>query len=207
MNATFGAMGARALGACAVLALVLSVAIGPAAAQEGANSPSPEEIARIMAEVGTPGPEHERLAQLAGSWTYTCKLWMDPSQPAIETKGTVERKPILGGRFLEETYTGTGPDGKPGFEGRNLLGYDNAQKKYTSTFICSIGTGVCTGLGVADESGTLTYQTQAYCPVKQGTMHGKDVVRIASDKVVIESYWIEDGKEIKAMELVSVRQR
>jgi hypothetical protein len=195
----------RGLASGAAVALGV-VAFGTGLAAEEGKRPSPEEVTRIVSEAGTPGPEHEKLAQLAGSWTYTCKMWMDPSQPAIETKGTVERKSILGGRFLEETYTGTGLDGKPGFEGRNLLGYDNAQKKYTSTFICSMGTGVCTGLGAADGSGTLTYQTQAYCPIKQGMMHGKDVVRISGDKVVIESYWIEDGEEVKAMELVSVRK-
>ena len=88
----------------------------------------------------------------------------------METHGTLERKLILGGRFLEEKYAGTGFDGQSGFEGLNLIGYDNAQKKYTSTFACSMGTGTCTGLGESDKSGnTFSFATECYCPARKRT--------------------------------------
>lgn len=191
------------------ISAVLVVALSTASWADDKVPKNPEEFARAMAEAGKPGPEHARLASLEGTWTYTCKFWLDPSQPPMESKGTIERRLILGGRFLEERVTGTNFDGKPGFEGLSLLGYDNGRKKYTSTWNCNMGTGTCLGLGSADESGTkLTFQTEAYCPLQKKTIKGREEIRVeGSDKIVAESYVTEDGKEMKMMELVSVRKR
>lgn len=194
-----------AMAACAGLALTFLTASTWA---EDKDAKSPEELLKALEEAGKPGPEHARLQPLVGSWSYTAKFWMDPSQPPIETKGTIERKFVLGNRFLEERVTGTGFDGKPGFEGLGLLGYDNGRKQYTSSWSCSMGTGTCLGLGTADESGTLTFRTESFCPVEKKTIKGREVIRLeSSDKVVTETYVTEDGKERKMMELVAVRKR
>src|SRR6187401_3171827 len=37
--------------------------------------PSAEEMQKMM-ELGKPGENHKQLAQLAGDWTYTVKMWM-----------------------------------------------------------------------------------------------------------------------------------
>jgi hypothetical protein len=192
-----------------VLAMAVAVLAGRSFADDVKLPQNQEEFAKLMAEAGKPGPEHAKLEPLAGSWTYTCKFWLDPTKPPAESKGTVERKWILGGRFLEEKVVGTNFDGKPGFEGVGLVGYDNGQKKYTSNWICSMGTGACTGLGVADPSGTkLTFQTESFCPIQKKIVKGRDEIRIeSSDRTVAESYMIEDGKEVKMMELVCVRKR
>jgi hypothetical protein len=162
-----------------------------------------------MAEAGKPGPEHTRLEPLAGSWTYTCKFWLDPTKAPLESKGTIERKWILGGRFLEERVTGTSFDGKPGFEGFGLIGYDNGRQKYTSSWACNMGSGTCAGLGNADSTGSkLTFQTESFCPLRKKIVKGREEIRIeSSDRTVAESYAIEDGKEIKVMELVAVRAK
>lgn len=161
-----------------------------------------------MQEAAKPGTEHAKLQPLEGSWTYTAKFWMDPSKPPVETKGTIERKWALGNRFLEERVTGTDFEGKPGFEGFGLIGYDNAQKKYTYTWACSMGTGTSQGLGVSNAKNSLTFETEAYCPIQKKTIHGRDEIRIESkDKVVMEAYHELDGKEVKAMELVATRKK
>ncbi len=198
------------IAAWAALPLLLSTTATTATATADDQPPaSTEEALKAIAEAGKPGPEHARLQPLAGKWTYTGKFWMDPSQPPIETKGVIERKWILGGRFLEETVSGTGFDGQSGFEGRGLMGYDNGQKKFTYTFACSMGTGTSAGVGEADASGgTIRFQTECYCPVFKKNVQGRDVVRIESnDKVVIESYMIHEGQEMKVMELTTVRQK
>ena len=165
------------------------------------------ETAKILTEAAKPSAEHARLEPLIGNWTYTGKSWLFPNQQAVEMQGTIEREWVLGGRFIEERYAGTGIDGKPGFEGRALLGYDNTQKKFTSSFICNQGTGTFTGLGIADAAGTFTFQTQSFCPIAKKIVHGREVLRIeGSDRVVHESYVTEEGKERKIMEYVAVRQ-
>jgi Protein of unknown function (DUF1579) len=170
---------------------------------------SPDELIKAMSKVGKPGPEHAKLKPLAGSWDYTAKFWLDPNQPPLTSKGTLERKLILGGRFLEERAEGIGFDGEPGFEHLGLIGYDSAQKKYTSNWACSMGTGTCTGVGSADSSGKkFTFQTEAFCPLMEKVMKGREVIRVESDDtVVIESYINHDGREVKMMELVETRKK
>jgi hypothetical protein len=72
-----------------------------------------------------------------------------------------------------------------------------------------MGTGTATGAGTADSSGkTITLQTEMHCPMRQKLIHGRDEIHFVSpDKVVMESYLIEDGKESKMMEIVSTRQK
>ncbi len=169
----------------------------------------PQAFMKAMAEAGKPGAEHAKLDPLVGKWTYTGKFWMAPDQPPMETKGTIERKWILGGRFVEEKIAGEGFPGQPGFEGLGLLGYDNAKQQFTYSFHCNMGTGCSTGVGVADEGGkSLTFKTEVFCPVFKKTMHGRDEIRMeGSDKIVITSYMNEGGQEMKMMELTTTRTK
>ncbi len=166
------------------------------------------DIAKAIAEAGKPGPEHAKLKPLAGQWTYTGKCWMMPGQPPVEIKGTVERKWILGGLFLDERISGTGFGGDTPFESFGLLGYDKNAKKYTWTFACNMGSGSSNGLGTVDASGKLVYQSTCYCPVERREITARDEIRFeGKDKVVMESYKIDGGKDVKVMEIVSVRQK
>jgi hypothetical protein len=100
----------KAMVRTAVSTLVLVALVGTAWAEEGSAPANPDELMAAMAAASQPGPEHARLRPLEGSWTFTSKFWMDPSQPPLETKGTIERRWVLGGRFLEERIEGTGFD-------------------------------------------------------------------------------------------------
>ena len=195
---------------CPVAAL-LSLALVSARTVQAEDAPAainPADFMKAMAEAGKPGAEHARLEPLVGNWDYTAKFWMDPNQPPVETQGTIERKWILGNRFLEEKIQGSSFDGQSKFEGIGLVGYDNGLKKYTSNFACSMGTGVCKGVGTANEKGdTFTFKTESYCPVFQKTMHGREVVRIESnDKIVFESYMTMGDQEVKMMEITTPRK-
>ena len=190
------------------LAAVLAISAGSVAADDKKSAPSPAELAKLAAKAATPGPAHARLKPLAGQWTYTCKLWTDPTKPPVETKGTIVRRWILGGRFLTEKVSGTGLDGAPkGFEGFGLYGYDNVLKKYSHTFACTMGTGTSTGEGVASKSG-FTFKSHCSCPFEQRTVTGRDEIRIVNrDKVVMTSYATVGDKPVKVMELVTIRQK
>jgi hypothetical protein len=190
------------------LAMVVTILAGQCGANAAKAPPSPEELTKAIFDPAKPGPEHAKLEPLIGSWTYTCKCWMDPTQPPIEMKGTIERKWVLGGRFLEERIAGTGLDGKPGLEGLGIYGYDSSQKKYRLTFACTMGTDISTSLGVAEASGKFIFQTTCNCPLTKTIIQGRDELRIESkDKVVLDSYKTIDGKEVKGMEIIAVRRR
>src|SRR5262245_8610645 len=78
------------------------VVIGaPTRADDAKTPPSPDALIKALAENGQPGPEHRKLDPLVGDWSLTIKMWTDPSQSPAEMKGTVERKWIMDGRFLQ----------------------------------------------------------------------------------------------------------
>jgi hypothetical protein len=192
--------------AIAIAAIIAGTSIRAA---DDAGPPSAEEMMKAVAEVGSPGPEHAKLEPLVGNWTYSGKFWMDPSKPPMECSGTIERKWTLGGRFVEEKWSGKGLDGKSDFEGLGLVGYDNGRKIYTSTWACNMGTGICTGTGGCDAAGKqFTFESESYCPIQKKMVKGRDVLRIESkDKIAAESYMMAGDKEVKIMELVAVRKK
>jgi hypothetical protein len=198
----------KAIGGITALAIVFAAIPASVRAQEAGKAPSPEAIAKAMEEAAKPAPEHRKLEPLAGKWTYTSKFSMDPSQPPMESTGTIERHWILGKRFLEELVVGKGPDGSD-FEGRGVVGYDKAEGKYTYGWICSMGTGISTSTGTVDSTGKhFTFHTEAFCPIRGRKIKGRDEIRIESnDKHVIQMYQFDDGKELKVMELTAVRKK
>ena len=154
-----------------------------------------------------PGAEHKKLDPLAGSWTFTAKMWMDPSKPPSESKGTSENKWIMDGRYLSQDVQGEMMGMK--FAGHGLTGFDKAQGKYFGLWVDNFGTGYSTSTGTGDQTGKVfTFIREEIDPVTKQKSKGKDVIRIESnDKYVMEMYKDEGGKEIKMMEIVSTRKK
>lgn len=191
-----------------VTALLFASVLTVLAAEPKSETPNIEAISKAMAEMSKPGEEHQKLKPLAGEFTYTCKFWMDPSQSPFESTGTIQRKWVLGDRFLEETVIGKNFDGSK-FEGRGLIGYDKAKKKYTTSWVCSMGTGTTTAVGTADSSGKkFNFDSEMFCPIQNKQMQGRDELRLESeDKHVMVTHIIDNGKENKMMELTATRKK
>lgn len=150
---------------------------------------------------------HDLFKSFEGKWTTHGKFWMDPQGPAEESDGTSESKIIMGGRFLEQNFTGTAM-GQP-FEGRGILGYDNIKKEYTSIWFDNMATGIMTGSGQYDESAkTLTTEGSMSCPMtNEKNRWYKDTLTVMdADNYKYESYMKDkDGKEYKGMEITYTR--
>ena len=69
----------------------------------------------------------------------------------MESAGTSENQMILGGRFLEQRYSGT-MMGQP-FSGIGVTGYDNYKKRVVATWIDSASTSIMEMEGTADKTG------------------------------------------------------
>jgi Protein of unknown function (DUF1579) len=154
-----------------------------------------------------PGPEHKKLEPMVGSWEVTVKAWMDPSKPAMESKGTAEQKLILGGRYLQQDVKGEFA-GQP-FTGLGLTGFDKVQGKYVGTWVDSMGTGFSNSVGTVDNTGKVfTFTREEVDPITKEKSKARDVVRIIdNDKHVMESYKDVGGKEIKMMEITYTRKK
>ena len=123
------------LGAAAFLA-------APAFSEEQpADGPSPEAMARMM-----PGEHHDTLKPMAGSWTTQTKYWMIPGSPPMESVGKANKKLIFDGRYLEEQYEGQAMGAT--FYGKGLWGYDNVKKKFVTSWIDSMSTGIMRAIDV-----------------------------------------------------------
>lgn len=170
----------------------------------GAPNELPPDMAAMMA-AAQPGPQHEALKPLIGSWKTTNKVWMDPSQPPMESTGTAERKAVLGGRFIQEDYSGNMMN-MP-FTGTGYTGYDNMAKKYVCSWMDSMSTGIMTMSGQADASGKVfTYMSDQ--PDPMSGMKLKSVLTIINnDKHTFTMFMVgPDGKDIKSMELEYTRK-
>jgi hypothetical protein len=147
----------RAVTLFGVLILVLTLAVSNESfSQEKKKSakktPSEEEIMKRWQESMTPGAPHKMLEESVGTWDAEVKMWMKgPSGDAMISKGTSENKMVLGGRYLQQDFTGE-MMGQP-FVGTGFTGYDNFKKRYVSFWIDNMSTGMSTMDGVLDKGG------------------------------------------------------
>ncbi|MGH7128795.1 MAG: DUF1579 domain-containing protein, partial [Planctomycetaceae bacterium] len=163
-----------------------------------------EALQKAFEQYAKPGPQHEELKALVGTWDTEMTLFT-PGEPQT-SKGTAEFKFLLGGRYLEQTFRGkvAGED----FEGRGWTGYDNAKKKYVSVWIDSMGTGISQSEGQYDnESGQFVEIGETTSSM--GTMKIKSVTKpMGDDKLLLTMYWVQDGgKEQKMMEVTYTRKK
>ena len=199
----------RSVCAPAALALLCGVLFQVAQTDEPKKPPTPEALLKALAEAGKPGAEHKKLQPFVGRWTFTMKFWTDPSQPPAELKGTIERKWIMDGRFVQETARGECAKTGKAFEGMGLLGYDAGQKKFTLVKACGLCGTVSSGLVTCDSSGTrFECVKEERCPLTAQKIKGRDEVVIESkDRIVTSLYKTINAREVKVGEMVSIRQK
>src|SRR5262245_50348361 len=199
----------RSVCAAAALALLLGGLFPVARAGEPKTPPSPEALLKALAEAGKPGAEHKKLQPFVGRWAFTMKLWTDPSQPPAELKGTIERKWIMDGRFIQETARGECARTGKTFEGMGLVGYDAAQKKFTVVKACSLCGTISSGQATCDPSGTrFECVKEECCPLTGQKVKGRDEVVIESNnRIVLNVYKTFNDREVKVAEMISVRQK
>ena len=160
-----------------------------------------------MQKAMSPGEPHKRLARLAGDWTFSQKMWMDPSQPPMDSAGTMHGEAILGGRYVQTTWKGN-MMGMP-FEGRSTEGYDNLAKKYVNSWVDNMGTGIIHSTGTCDDQGMkCSYKGDMIDPMtgKPSYMR-QEITWTDANTFKNEMYGPGlDGKEFKWMEMVIKRK-
>jgi hypothetical protein len=196
----------------------VTVATSPVAAPSG--QPSAEDMQKMMQqmmELSKLNENHKLLTSLDGTWTYTVKMWMtpDPSSKPQESKGVAIRKSIMDGRFVEMDVTGKmqmpGAGGKMQemtFKGHGLEGYDNVKKKFTGTWVDTMGTGIMMAEGDYDPaSKTFNYTGELeVMPGMKQKIH--EVVKLTDkDHMLFEWYENHGGQEAKTMEIDYTRKK
>ncbi len=166
-----------------------------------------QAMMEVYEKLGTPGAPHEALASLAGSWATSTRAWMEPGKPPMQGTGTCEQKMLLGGRYLQQEYTGE-MMGSP-FTGINVIGYDNHTKKYVSTWIDSMSTGIYYFEGTASADGKTITQESSYDDPVRGPTVWRSVTRIVDSNTLEYEMFLtsKGGKEEKMMEMKVTRKK
>ena len=168
------------------------------AKQAAAKSPSPDEAAKQMEAwmaLAKTGEQHERLKRLAGEFDVDSEMVMQPGAPAQKSKGKHKAAMIMGGRYLQGEFTGETMGMT--FHGLSFMGYDNAKKKYFTTWMDDMGTGIMVAEGTASKDGKVITMTGEYDdPMANQKRKYRWVTTVVSDdKHVFE--WFDADKDGK----------
>ena len=149
----------------------------------------------------TPGDMHKWMAKTNGTWEAEVSQWMDAAAPPTKAKAINVQSSALGGRYVIGKFTST-MMGQP-MEGISTMGYDNARKMFTSTWVDNMGTGIVHMSGTYDET-TKTLNLKGH---QTDPMTGKDSdIREEMKMIDDNTYTMTmygagmDGKEMKFME-------
>jgi hypothetical protein len=153
-----------------------------------------EKIIALYEKAAMPTDAHKAIVSWAGKWDQKGEC------PMGTITGTLEYKPILGGRFVVGEGTGkmTMGDKSMDFESFQIVGYDNVSKQYQTVWLDSMGTGLYLLPGSGD-SKKITYEG----PVKdalspQGRPFRVVVMVDSDDKHTIELWDSKkDGKTLE----------
>ncbi len=160
---------------------------------------SPEEMKTWEAYM-TPGEPHQLLKDMSGTWSAQIKMWMDPSQEPVKSQGTVNYSMILGDRYQEGVFKSM-MMGMP-FEGRQIMGYDNATEMYVSVWMDNMGTGIMKTQGIMNKDGILVMEGMMVDPIQGKEIPVLSKGQIEGKRQFFEMFVIDENKNlVKTMEI------
>jgi hypothetical protein len=185
-------------------------------AKKDEKQPSEAEMMAMMMELAQPGQNHKLMANGVGTWTYAIKMWTnpDPSAPPSESSGITVTKEVMGGRYFISEHKGKmqmpGPDGKMvdmDFNGIATDAYDNVKKKFVSSWIDNMGTGIVISEGTYDATAkTFTYHAE-FEMVPGMKTKVRQVLKITDkDHRTLEFFEDRGGQEVRTMEIKYTRK-
>ena len=178
------------------------------------KKPAEAEMMAAMMELAKPGENHKLLAVGVGTWDYKVKLWMNPDNPPVESAGTSVARTVMDGRYVITHHTGKmqmpGPDGAmmdTQFDGMAVEGYDNVKKKFVSSWIDNMGTGIMNSEGTYDAGAkTFTYLAE-YEPMPGMKTKLRQVLKVTDpNHRILEFFEDRGGKEVRTMEIGYTRK-
>lgn len=188
------------------LCIVLMASTVMAKDKKAEKSMDPKAMMEVYTKLATPGEQHKQLASLAGSWTTKTKEWMEPNKPPVESTGSAEMKMLLDGRFLQQEITGQ-MMGQP-YSGIEITAYDNLLKRYVTTWMSTMGTGIFMMEGTASADGKIVTLKGRHAEPGGKYMKHRAIWKIVdSNTQTFDMYGAHHGgKEWKMMEMTYTRK-
>jgi len=169
-----------------------------------------------------PGPHHQLLADLVGTWTFQGKFYSGNSNPDSnkvvgEFSGTLVRKPFGDGRFFIVEWTG-GKIQMPVQDGKmkeaasqriEIEGYDNVKNKFVFTYINNhIGSGIVLAEGYYDSTAKTIVYTWNDEQIRGKKFRVREhFIILGNEQYKMEYYREQDGKVFKATEITCTKSK
>lgn len=192
---------------CLATALLL---VCVSAIADQTDKPKPQmdpAMMEAMMKAAMPGPAHKALESMVGTWNTKITMWPMPGTDPMTTEGVSEMKWVMGGRYVEQRFTGSFM-GAP-FEGVGYTGYDNIKKRYFSTWIDNMSTSMMMSTGNAGADGTMTMTGTMTDPMTGKDAETKEKFRVVDANNAVFEMWTPapDGKMFKMMEIAYTRKK
>lgn len=164
---------------------------------------SPEEMAvwQAMEKAGTPGPNHEVLNSMVGTWRAEYSFRMTPKAEMMTSNGTVKREWILNKHYVEEKVEASGV-GDETFHGLGYIGYNNVEGVYEVVWMDNMSTMIMKETGTYDAAAKKMYFKGMHKdPVTGSQVSTRSEVDLSNPDRQIFDGWTTgpDGKEYKSM--------
>ena len=176
------------------------------AQDQGEMEMSPEMKAWMKA--GAPGEHHKYLEALIGDFTADVKIWESPDAEPMQFTGTVSRKWILDGHFVQETVKAEGPFGS--FEALGFIGYNNIDGEYQFAWLENQATMITVNSGFYNvEKKTLIQVDKHRNPATGKLITSWSVLNLSDPyRHTVNGEQVgPDGKEFKNFEAVFERKQ
>jgi hypothetical protein len=197
----------------AVPAYATEYAVGKEPVIKGTAHPLGEALAKEITNRATPATQNiDILAPLSGTWYYTATVWTAPDVKPQQSMGTITNEMILDSRFLSSSEDGAlniGGHEMP-VRGQKLIGYDNAQKSFTSVRVDTLSTGMMIGSGTFDKKDKAIKETGKFTnPINGAGEKFRSELRFMDADHYSRTIFTtgKSGKESKLMEFEYSRRK
>jgi hypothetical protein len=193
------------VGACAILLSSAVIAQEPPKKME--MSAQEKAAMEAMMNAATPGEAHKKLAPMVGTFDAKVKMYGQPGTPPQESAGTSECTWVLGGRWIEERFSGTFM-GRP-FSGIGYSGYDNIKKQYVGTWMDTMSTSVMISAGGPTGDNTYEFNSSMDDPMSGKPMPVKMKATVIDNDHHTMEMWgpAPGGTMFKMMEITYTRKK
>ena len=146
------------------------------------------------------------LSKYTGDWKAEFIMWMDPTQPPMKEQLTVHRETIMNGLFLTSHYTGFSMG--MNYEGTSTIGYSMEKKKYVSSWIDNMNSGISYMEGkLSDDGKSIEFHGTEVDAVTGKDKPVREVLTFVDDThQKIEIFVTTDEKEVKTIEYNLAKQ-
>ena len=141
----------------------------------------------LAQDIPKPGPEHDVLKKMVGTWDLTMKF------AGSESKGSVTYKMELDGMWLVSNLEGEVFGAK--FFGKGLDSYDAKKKKYVSVWFDSMTSSPMVMEGSYDKDKKSLVLAGDGIGLDGKASKNKSVTEMVDDDTMKFSMWSGDGKE------------